>query len=217
MNIVLVLACMAIISSVAAGAEPVRFDLQGLLHSGGLTIVNRHVQPYADSSRTGLTLSEDFGEGIVWLNGVSFASGTIEIDLKGQDVYQRSFVGVAFRGANDSTFDAVYFRPFHFLSTDSVRMGRCVQYISLPDFPWRRLREEHPGVFENTVHPVPDPADWFHARIVVHHDIVSFYVNDADTPSLRAQILGGRTRGMVGVYTADRSGGSFGNLTIVPE
>ena len=217
MNGIAIIGCLLAVQSVAYGKEIVRFDLGDLLRKDGLTVFNRHVEPVSDPSRNGLVLSEEYGEGLVWINGVSFSTGTIEVDLKGQNVLQRSFLGIAFRGADDSTFDAIYFRPFHFQSTDSVRKSRCVQYISLPQYTWQRLREEHNGIFEHVVDPAPDPDDWFHVRIVVRKDEALVYVNNGETPSLRVHLLSDRKRGMIGLYTADRSGGSFGDLSIETE
>lgn len=150
----------------------------------------------------------------MWINGVSFSTGTIEIDLKGKDVYQHSFVGIAFHGANGSTFDAVYFRPFQFLTTDSVRKTRGVQYISLPENTWQVLREKQNGIYEKSVLPAPDPNDWFHAAITVTKNEVLVYVNNAATPVLRVSLLSKRKTGWIALYTADRSGGSFANLSI---
>jgi hypothetical protein len=217
MNGIVILGCLMAVQSVAYGKEIVRFDLRDLLRKDGLTVFNRHVEPVSDPSKNGLVLSEEYGEGLVWINGVSFSTGTIEVDLKGQNIYQRSFLGIAFRGADDSAFDAIYFRPFHFLSTDSVRRSRCVQYISLPQYTWQRLREEHNGIYEHVVDPAPDPDDWFHVRIVVRKDEALVYVNNAESPGLRVHLLSDRKRGMIGLYTADRSGGSFGNLSIETE
>ena len=214
MNAFAILTCFLAVQSAADGTTRARFDLPNLLRTDGLTVYNRRVETVTDARRNGLVLSEEFGEGLVWIKGVSFTTGAIEVDLKGQDVFQHSFVGIAFRGANDSTFDAVYFRPFHFLSTDSVRKGRRVQYISLPQYTWQRLREEHSGVFEHPVDPAPGPNDWFHVRIELKKDEVLVYVNGEDDPSLRAPLLSGRQQGMIGLYTADRSGGSFANLLI---
>jgi hypothetical protein len=205
------------LTAAVSGNGRARFDLQSLLRNDGLTVFNRHIEPVEDPGKSGLQLSEEFGEGLVWINGMSFSTGTIEVDLKGQDVYQRSFLGIAFRGVNDSTFDAVYFRPFHFLSSDSVRKARGVQYISLPAFRWQTLREGHPGVYEHVVDPVPDPADWFHVRVVLHTDEVEVFVNNGERPSLRVHLLSDRKQGMIGLYTADRSGGSFANLSIASE
>lgn len=217
MKAFVILCCLLTLNTAVSGKGRARFDLQALLRNDGLTVFNRHIETVSDPGKAGLLLSEEVGEGVVWINGMSFSTGTIEVDLKGQDVYQRSFLGIAFRGTNDSTFDAVYFRPFHFLSTDPVRRARGVQYISLPEYRWQTLREAHPGVYEHDVDPVPDPADWFHARIVVRDEDVEVYVNNGEKPSLRVHLLSGRKRGMIGLYTADRSGGSFANLSIETE
>jgi hypothetical protein len=214
---IVILGYLLAVQSVALGKEIVRFDLRDLFQKDGLTVFNRHVEPVSDPLKNGLVLSEEYGEGLVWINGVSFSTGAIEVDLKGQNVFQRSFLGIAFRGVDDSTFDAIYFRPFHFLSLDSVRRTRCVQYISLPRYTWQRLREEHNGIYEHVVDPAPDPDNWFHLRIVVRKDEALVYVNHAESPSLHVQLLSDRKQGMIGLYTADRSGGSFGNLSIETE
>ena len=49
-------------------------------------------------------------KGIVWLKGVTFSTGSIDIDLRGRDVLQQSFLGIAFHGLDTVTYDAIYFR-----------------------------------------------------------------------------------------------------------
>ena len=44
----------------------------------------------------GVHLSERPGTGIARVEGSEFGQGTIELDVRGRDVFQRSFVGVAF-------------------------------------------------------------------------------------------------------------------------
>ncbi len=195
-------------------SETVHYDLKGLFRDGRLSVRNRHVEVGSDGARHWLTMSEETDEGLVWLNNVTFSTGTIDVDLKGQDVFQHSFVGIAFHGLNDSTFEAVYFRPFQFLTPDTARRKRGVQYVSLPDDPWQRLRNEHPGVYEKPVIPGPDPNDWFHATIIVTEQEVLVFVNKGTSPALRVGLLSGRKNGKIGLYTADRSGGSFSNLSI---
>jgi hypothetical protein len=132
----------------------------------------------------------------------ALADGTIGFDVRGQDVPQQSFVGVAFHGANAKAFDAVYFRPFNFKATDPVSRGHAVQYHSLPVYSWDKLRADQPGKYERAVNPVPDPNAWFHARIVIADPKVSVFVGDATDPCLVVNALNGRMTGMVGLWVA---------------
>lgn len=78
----------------------------------------------------------------------------------------------------DSTHaDIIYFRPFNFRYPDTARRRWSLQYVSMPDYDWQRLRKEHPLRYENKVKPVPDPDDWFHAKIIITKDSASVYVN----------------------------------------
>ncbi|MBP6672473.1 MAG: hypothetical protein KA247_04960 [Bacteroidetes bacterium] len=194
--------------------ETVRYDLMDSFRNDQLTVHNRHVETVSDKNRKWISMSEETGEGLVWLKDVSFSTGTIDIDLKGKDVFQRSFVGIAFHGLNDSTFEAVYFRPFQFHTEDTARKKRAVQYISLPEFTWQRLRSEHPGVYEKPVIPGPDPNEWFHTSLVITEKEILVYVDHHPVPVLRVGSLSGRKTGKIGLYTADRSGGSFSKLSI---
>jgi hypothetical protein len=196
------------------GQTGTSYDLVQLFKDQKLTVYNRAVSFETDASKKGIALSEEEGEGLVWINGVSFSTGTIEVDLKGQDVFQHSFVGIAFHCADDSTFDAIYFRPFQFNSIDPERKKRGVQYVSLPAYTWQKLREQQNGFYENLVAPAPDPNDWFHVKIIVKEKDVQVYANNAATPCLRINLLNERKSGKIALYTADRSGGSFANLVI---
>src|SRR5882757_765320 len=68
------------------------------------------------------------GEGIAWIKDKKFKQGTIEFDVKGKDAFMASFVGIAFHGVNEAIYEAVYFRPFNFQSTDLTRVMHGVQY-----------------------------------------------------------------------------------------
>lgn len=61
----------------------------------------------------------------------------------------KSFVGIAFHRRDDSTYDAVYLRPFNFRATDPTRHMHAVQFISVPDYDWPRLRQDSPEEFED--------------------------------------------------------------------
>jgi hypothetical protein len=154
------------------------------------------------------------GDGFAWLLGSAFADGTIDIDLRGANKPGQSFVGIAFHGRDDTTFAAVYFRPFNFNNPEIPRRARAVQYISHPQFTWEKLRAEFPGKYEHAVSPVPDPDHWFHARIVIQEHQVSVYVDDATTPSLVVTQLSDRRDGLVGLWVGNGSAGDFTNLKI---
>ncbi len=153
--------------------------------------------------------------GLIKLKGVNFSNGKIECDIKGRDMQGGSFVGLAFHGQYDTTFDVVYFRPFNFRNPE--RKNHSVQYVSLPHYDWYVLREKHPGVYENSVTPVPDPNEWFHVTIEVKNPVVRVFVNDSNTPSLTVNLLNSRKDGWLGLWVSLMSDGTFRNLKIFPE
>ncbi|ROZ75371.1 hypothetical protein [Ramlibacter sp. WS9] len=165
-----------------------------------------------------LVAEGDSANGIVGLalpRALSFSTGTIEIDLKGRNLRQRSFLGVAFNVIDEKTFEAVYFRPFNFQAAEPIR-NRSVQYIAWPVNTWEHLRRTAPGQFENAVKPVPDPDGWFHARIEVTDSHVRVFVNDAKEPSLVTRRLSaGGVQRPVGLFV-DSGDGHYSNLTVMP-
>ncbi len=176
---------------------------------------NREASAVAEGSRSILRLDERAGDGLAWWPDAVLANGVIELDVRGKDVMQQSFIGVAFHGQDAETYDAIYFRPFNF-KADPPRRARAVQYISHPAHTWSKLREERPGQFEREVSPAPDPNEWFHVRVVVRHPTVQVFVNDATTPALEVEQLSARKTGWVGVWVGNGSGGSFANVRVTP-
>src|SRR5262249_15395007 len=142
-------------------------DLAAMAERKRYILINRSASPLSDDNRRGVRISEAEGEGVAFLPDINFSTGTIEVDVRGKDVPQHSFVGIAFHRADDKTFDAIYFRPFNFRAADPVGRSHSVQYHSLPIYTWDKLRSEHPGKYEHAVTPPPDPNAWFHVRLVV--------------------------------------------------
>ena len=60
--------------------------LSKLTSGKGLTVFNRSVSPLTDGTRQGIRLDEAPGEGLAYLEGIEFANGRIEVDIKGKDV-----------------------------------------------------------------------------------------------------------------------------------
>jgi hypothetical protein len=189
-------------------------DLAALADSNRLTLANRGASRFVDGAKTGIRLTAAPGDGAAFVPDIQFTTGTIELDLRGKDVPQQSFVGVAFHGVSASAFDCVYFRPFNFKAPDPTSRGHAVQYHSSPDYTWDKLRASQPGKYEQPIAPVPDPNDWFHARIVVSDSMVVVFVEKASMWCLAVDPIGNHQRGLVGLWVGNGSGGEFANLTI---
>ena len=205
---------LTIATSALGQKKSVKYNLYSLSKNNKLQVFNRTLKLITDKEREGIRFSESEGDGVAWLTGINFTNGIIELDIKGKDVLQQSFVGIAFHGKDNKTLDAVYFRPFNFQSSDSVRSIHAVQYVSHPNFTWNKLREEQNGKYEKAVSPAPYPNDWFHAKIVVNYPHVSVYMNNSTAPCLVVDKLNSRRSGKIGLWVGNNSAGDFANLNI---
>ena len=176
--------------------------------------VNRQISRLQD--RGGIHVSAAEGPGIVWIEGTDFGEGTIEVDVRGKDVMQQSFVGVAFHRKDDQTYESVYLRPFNFQASDPVRHKHAVQYMQVPEFDWPVLREKFPEEFERPVDPSIKPADWVPLRVTVHGEQVQVSAGEVASVTLQARKLGHLDRGLVGLWVGNNSDGDFANLRITP-
>jgi pimeloyl-ACP methyl ester carboxylesterase len=177
-------------------------------------VVNRTAEPITENGKKGIRLNEVPGNGLMILKGSDFSNGTVELDIKGSNKFQQSFVGFAFHGQDVTTYDAVYFRPFNFKSEDTVRRTHAVQYISMPGYDWEKLRNEFPGKYENKIDRAPGPDDWFHVKIMVNGKRISVFVNNEQQAALEVEKLNPNSKGGFGLWVGNNSGGSFANLKI---
>jgi glyoxylase-like metal-dependent hydrolase (beta-lactamase superfamily II) len=207
--LVLLFAALSLFASLGEDFDPAQ-----VAAGRGWTLFNRAATALVEDGRAFVRLDERPGSGIAWLEAPPFADGTIEFDVRGKNVAQRSFVGVAFHGLNDETFEAVYFRPFNFKDADPAKAAHSVQYVSHPEFTWQKLRAERPSEFEATVRPVPDPESWFHVKVEVLGGKVRVFVNSDPAPCLVVDELGGLAQGKVGLFVGNASGGDFAGLKI---
>jgi hypothetical protein len=196
-------------------AAPQRMDLAAALTAGKLRAVNREVTK-GEGRPDAVHVSEKENPGIVWIEGTDFAEGTIEVDVRGRDLMQRSFLGIAFRGKDDQTYEAVYLRPFNFRADDATRRHHSAQYMMLPAYDWPRLRQEFPEQFEGAVDKSISPTDWVALRVVVQGGKVQAFAGASSTPVLDVRKLGDLGRGKVGLWTGNNSDGDFANLRITP-
>ena len=189
-------------------------DLAKLATGDGWELRGRAAVALAEGDRSFIRLSEALGSGLARLAGLELSDGVIEVSIRGKNVPQRSFVGVAFHGVDDVTYEAVYFRPFNFTSDEPERRDHGVQYVAHPTYTWNKLRTEHPMTYEQPVAPPPDPDGWFTARVVLRDRTVSVYVNGAGEPSLVVERLAEQSAGWVGLFVGSGSGGDFADLRI---
>lgn len=191
--------------------------LSNIAKGKGWKLVNRTAVSFNENGKKGVRFDEKEGVGIAWLNDYKFKNGTIEFDVKGKNVLQKSFVGIAFQAIDETNYDVIYFRPFNFKTDDADRRSHAVQYIASPDYGWKKLRDEFPAKYEQPLEPAPDPDGWFHTRIVVDDKKVSVFVNEAAKPSLVVEKLTESREGQIGIWVGDNSDGSFANLKITAK
>lgn len=206
-TIVFILLCVCFSS---AAQQSVSYNLADLLKKDRLMLdksnhaVLLNNETYADA----ISIQK-----IAWLKNVSFKKGTIDIDLRGKDVFLQSFLGIAFHASDNNHYELVYFRPFNFQYADTARRRWSLQYMVMPDYPFYKLRKEHPLVYENSITPAPKADEWFHASVVITTDSVKVYVNHASTPSLQVRRLINTNDGKIGLWD-DELPGDFANLVI---
>ena len=203
----------ALLISSKAFSQTVHLNLQDMLANHNLTFRSANqVQAMQDGDKKGINC-----HGNVWLKNVDFSYGTIELDIRGRNEFLNSFPGIAFHASDTSrNYEVVYFRPFNFRSADPVRRTWSVQYMSLPEYGYDRLRKENTSQFESEILPNPKPEDWIHARIVIKKDSIVVYVNGMEKPSLTTKNLGKRSKGMFSLWT-DATVADFANLVITPD
>lgn len=159
----------------------------------GLQLINVKADIIEFDGKKGLQISKIDGEitdeTLVIIQETHFINGTIEIELSGEpavgeDPQMRGFVGVAFRvnPSDPSSYECFYLRPANGRADTQIQRNHSTQYVSHPEFPWYRLRDEDPGEYESYVDLVP--GKWTKLKIEVDNKKAKLYVNDAPQPCL---------------------------------
>jgi hypothetical protein len=146
--------------------------------------------------------------GLALVEGLEFSRGTIELDMKGFGRDRPCFLGIALNVVDEKTFESVHFRPFMFDRGNT----EAIQYVSWPDYGWKRLRTRG---YVAAVNPVPSASGWFHARFEVTAKQVKVFVDNAKRPSMVTNRISTRKTGKVGLWV-DSGDGYFRNLKITP-
>lgn len=156
---------------------------------------------------------------LVVLSKTDFQDGVIEVDLTGEPGPNtgegaRGFVGVAFRVAPDqSRFECIYLRPTNGRAEDQVRRNHAVQYISVPGFPWHKLRKEFPEKYESYVDLLP--SEWTRVKIDVRGERARLYVNGVEQSTLLVNDLKqGQSKGAIALWIGPGTVAHFANVRI---
>jgi hypothetical protein len=91
--------------------------------------------------------------------------------------------------------------------------NHAVQYISVPGFPWEKLRRQWPSIYESWADLQPD--QWTHVKIDVHGRQARLFINNSPNPSLIINGLKGDSLdGAIGLWGYTREEAYFSNLKI---
>ena len=192
------------------GAEPVKIQQEVTSYRGRRAV--RIVNIEGKGAQTGEQV-------LAIVESSAFKDGTIEADVagiprEGAKPDTRGFVGIAFRvQGHGSRFEAFYLRMTNGRAGNQLQRNHSTQYVSHPDFPWRRLRNESPGIYESYVDL--NAGAWIKIKIVVSGNQAQLYVNGADQPCLVVNDLKlGDAGGQVALWIGSDTDAYFSKLTI---
>jgi hypothetical protein len=201
-----------------------RYPLESI---DGLRFRNATAGPTVLHGKKGLianipTGAQPYAQGLICIGNRDFSNGVIEAEIAGDlapgaGEEARGFVGIAFRVQKDlKTYDAFYLRPTNGRAGDQERRNHSAQYISLPDWPWSRLRKETPGRYEAYVDLVP--GEWTKIKIEVRGEQARLYVHGQDQPALIVNDVksGAHAHGGIALWLEPGTVAYFRNLTVEP-
>ena len=192
--------------------------------AAGLTGRGVDIESVEYRGRSAVRLTElpaYLGDKMAIVDGVEFTDGAIDVLVAGMPAAgavegARGFIGIAFRVRPDhQQLECLYVRPTNGRADDQVRRNHSTQYVSHPDFPWQRLRQEAPAVYES--YADLEPGAWTALRIAVSGARARLYVHGADQPALIVNDLKlGRAGGGVALWIGPGTEGYFSDLRIQP-
>jgi hypothetical protein len=228
--------CAALMMPGTAAGQAKHYPLES---TDGLRLHNVAAEPAVLAGKKGLrvTIAEETSrrlqgmspeeqlqvEELAPIEGLVFGSGVIEVEIAGAPAPgapegARGFVGIAFRLQNDMrTYDAFYLRPTNGRADDQERRNHAVQYISHPDWPWFRLRNETPSRYESYVDLMP--GVWTRIKIDVQGGRARLYVQGQEQPTLIVNDLksGANGKGAVALWLDRGTVAHFRSLNVQPR
>ena len=209
---------------IGAAAPAATFPLDSVK---GLKLENVKGEPSTWRGRRAIRLTEQppppgtkptADDSMAILSESDFGDGTIEVDLAGVPrpgaaEGARGFIGIAFHLQDGSHYEYFYLRPTNGRADDQLRRNHAAQYVSHPDWPWFRLRDESPGKYESYVDL--EPGVWTRIKIVVSGTEARFFVHESAQPVLVVHDLKlGKTRGKIALWIGLDTEGYFSNLVV---
>ena len=208
---VLVFLCMTLLSF---GQQ--KMNLATAFQEQQVKAVNRTISIY-EKQLEAVEMNAAEGDGLGILKQIAFETGTIEVELLGENNPGKSFIGIAFNVQDEETFEAIYFRPFNFVATEQARRDHMVQYVNHPEYTWYKLREERTMEFESELSNPPSPGDWFNVIIEVTEDEVSVMIDMIALPVLEINRLSETKSDKIGLWVGHGSSGRFRNLSVAAD
>jgi hypothetical protein len=174
----------------------------------------------SEEARRRMTQTQQYAQGLVCIEDLNFSNGVIQAEIAGAlapgaGEEARGFVGIAFRVQEDlKTYDAFYLRPTNGRAEGQERRNHSAQYISLPEWPWSRLRKETPGRYEAYVDLLP--GTWTKIKIEVRSGQARLYVHGNEQPTLIVDDVksGANGHGGIALWLEAGTVAHFRNLTV---
>ena len=189
--------------------EAVNTDLRAVQHKGRAAL---QLLPLAGKEQS----DEDM---LAIVPGASFKDGTIELEVAGAPradakPAMRGFIGIAFRvQGKGEKFECFYLRPANGRAGNQLQRNHSLQYISSPEYGWKRLRTEHPGEYESYADLAA--GEWTKLKIVVSGTKAQLFVNGASQPALIVNDLKlGPSQGAIALWSHTSTDGYFANLKV---
>ena len=162
-------------------------------------------------------------ETIVLIPEIKFTNGIIELEVAGEPApgafaQARGFVGIAFRvnKLENYKYECFYLRPTNGRANIQAQRNHSIQYVSHPEYPWYRLRQESPEMYESYADLIP--GNWTKLKIEVFGTTAKFYLQDAEQPNLIVNDLKhGESEGTIALWLHSSTLAHFRNLVIHPD
>ena len=192
-----------------AQAVPTASLEPGRLSASIVTYKGKAATRFVDNAT--LQMDNSGNGGVALLKALPFHDGIIEVEVAGQPAAgspeaARGFVGIAFRvQSTGGKYELIYLRPTNGRADDQLRRNHSVQYESEPEWPWSRLRDATPGLYES--YADLEAGAWTKYKIVVKGVRAELYVNGATQPCLIVKDLKlGDTTGEIALWIGPGNG-----------